>query len=196
MRIKQSCCALWAAAAVLQMLAAARQAEFEKWKGHLVGLESALQAAQREATNHRCASTDRPVAAVPWAICSQQATVVQTALHPCNSCCCLMGCLGAPHNVPLVAFTLCNVETVTKCRVAGGTTLYPHVRLCCWCCSQRRVSVSGAAACSTARPLQQPANRAAQQPGNRLAPAAPAPGAAAPAAAQPAGGMPVTSAGN
>lgn len=39
--------------AVVQVLAAARQEEFEKWKGHLVGLESALQAAQKEATNYR-----------------------------------------------------------------------------------------------------------------------------------------------
>lgn len=36
-----------------QMLAAARQEEFERWKGHLVGLEAALQAAQSEATNYR-----------------------------------------------------------------------------------------------------------------------------------------------
>jgi hypothetical protein len=55
---------------LLQMLAAARQAEFEKWKGHLVGLESALQAAQNEATNYRCESSGAPV---------------------CNSCCCFMG---------------------------------------------------------------------------------------------------------
>jgi hypothetical protein len=35
------------------MLAAARQAEFDKWKGHLVELEAALQAAQKEITNYR-----------------------------------------------------------------------------------------------------------------------------------------------
>lgn len=38
---------------LVQMLAAARQAEFEKWKGHLVGLEAALQTAQKEASNYR-----------------------------------------------------------------------------------------------------------------------------------------------
>lgn len=40
------------------MLAAARQAEFEKWKGHLLGLEAALQAAQSEATNYRYGCRD------------------------------------------------------------------------------------------------------------------------------------------
>lgn len=39
----------------LQKLAAARQEEFERWKGHLVGLEAALQAAQKEATDYRYA---------------------------------------------------------------------------------------------------------------------------------------------
>jgi hypothetical protein len=35
------------------MLAAARQADFEKWKGHLVGMESALQAAHQESVAHK-----------------------------------------------------------------------------------------------------------------------------------------------
>jgi hypothetical protein len=36
------------------MLTNVRQEEFDKWNGHLVGLEAALQAAQKETLNYRC----------------------------------------------------------------------------------------------------------------------------------------------
>ena len=39
------------------MLAAERQADFEKWKGHLVGMESALQAAHQESMAHKVESS-------------------------------------------------------------------------------------------------------------------------------------------
>jgi hypothetical protein len=36
-----------------QALAAAREEEFERWKGHLEGVEVALQAAQQESMTYR-----------------------------------------------------------------------------------------------------------------------------------------------
>jgi hypothetical protein len=44
------CCRCWWP---LQALAAAREEEFERWKGHLEGVEVALQAAQQESLTYR-----------------------------------------------------------------------------------------------------------------------------------------------
>lgn len=46
-------CIAPAPAAALQALAAAREEEFERWKGHLEGVEVALQAAQQESLTYR-----------------------------------------------------------------------------------------------------------------------------------------------
>lgn len=71
--------------AAAQMLAAARQEEFERWKGHLLGLEAALQAAQSEATNYRFAwgggCSDEPSAVFGSLLHTHTSTLTQAHTH-------------------------------------------------------------------------------------------------------------------